>query len=105
MAELKRILGDLGYEDVKTLLNSGNAVVATTEKPADVEKHVAAAIKKELGLSIQVMVRTHAQLAAIVKADPLGDVAAEPRFYTCWFLAGKPTDSTLGDVEPDRYAP
>ncbi len=105
MADLKRLLGDLGYTDVKTLLNSGNAVASTSEKAADVEKNVAAAIKRELGLSIQVFVRTHAQLAAAVAADPLADVVTEPKYYTVWFLTETPTQSTLGAVESDRYAP
>ena len=105
MADLKRILTGLGYADVKTLLNSGNAVATTSEPAADVEKQVAAAIKQELGLTIQVVVRTHAQLAAVVADDPLADVVTEPKYYTVWFLTEIPTESTLGDVEPDRYAP
>ena len=105
MADLRRILGDLGYADVKTLLNSGNAVVSTAESAAHVERNVSAAINDELGLSVQVVVRTHAQLAAVVRGSPLDHVVTESRYYTVWFLAETPTRSTLGDVEPDRYAP
>ena len=36
------------------------------------------------------IVRTRAQLAAVVKRNPLGDVATDPKRYQVTFLAAKP---------------
>ena len=105
MADLKRVLGELGYADVKTLLNSGNAVVTTTAEPAEVERSVASAITQQLGLSVTVMVRTHAQLQAVVEASPFDGEAADPRFYAVAFLEKSPPDSAFSGVQADAYAP
>jgi uncharacterized protein (DUF1697 family) len=105
MADLKRILGDLGYTDCKTLLNSGNAVVTTDDEPAKAEKRVTAAIKQELGLSIDVMARTHDELAAVVKANPLKAVATNPKYSVVAFLHTTPAQDALDDIDPKQYAP
>jgi uncharacterized protein (DUF1697 family) len=105
MADLKRLLGDLGYEDCKTLLNSGNAVVTTDDPPGEAERQVAAAIKQELGLSIEGMARTHDELAAVVKANPLKSVATNPKFSVVAFLRSAPPQDALDDIDPEQYAP
>ena len=58
MADLRTILGDLGYTDVKTHLQSGNAVLTTSAKAAKVERDIEAAIRKEHGLEVPCLVRT-----------------------------------------------
>mgnify|MGYP003296436926 CR=1 FL=1 len=35
MADLRALLGDLGHDDVRTLLNSGNAVFGSTDDNPD----------------------------------------------------------------------
>lgn len=105
MADLKRILEDLGYEDCTTLLNSGNAVVTTGDPPAEAEQRVAAAIKRELGLSIELMARTHDELAAVVKANPLKPVATNPKFSVVAFLRSAPPQEALDDIDAEQYAP
>ena len=40
MAELREVLTAAGYEDVRTLVNSGNIVLTSRKKPASVEKEV-----------------------------------------------------------------
>ena len=76
----------LGYEDVTTILNSGNAVVTTSDAPAKAESRTEKAIASELGLKIQVMARTHDDLAAVVEADPLGTLVTNPSHYAVAFL-------------------
>jgi uncharacterized protein (DUF1697 family) len=105
MADLKRILGDLGYTDCKTLLNSGNAVATTDDEPAQAERRVKAALKKELGLLIDVMARTHDELAAVVEANPLKAVATDPKFSVVAFLHTTPAQDALDDIDPEQYAP
>ena len=47
-------------------------------------------IAESFGLDLEVLVRSNAQLAAIVKLDPLGNVAKDPKRYQVTFLAAKP---------------
>ena len=79
MADLRAIVGDLGYGDVRTLLNSGNVVFTV---PASVRTDPARSIEQgitaRLGISARVTVLTAAELAAAVAENPLGKVATDP---------------------------
>ncbi|HEX4015763.1 MAG TPA: DUF1697 domain-containing protein, partial [Frankiaceae bacterium] len=86
MSDLKSLLAGLGYEDVKTILNSGNAVVTTSDSASKAETRVSQAIASELGLKIEVMARTHKQLGAVIKADPFASIVTNPSYYAVAFL-------------------
>eukprot|EP01035_Chromulina_nebulosa_P016631 gene16631-22051_t len=77
MADLRTFLADLGHGDVKTLLASGNAVFAADETDAaTLEAELERAAKATLGLDTAWLLRSHAELAAIVQANPFADAAA-----------------------------
>jgi uncharacterized protein (DUF1697 family) len=106
MADLRSLLEGLGYDDVRTHLQSGNAVLRTpTRSAATVEKAVERAIESELGLEVKVAARTAAQLAAVVDADPFAGVATDPARYLVTFLEKKPPASWLDSVDSESYAP
>jgi len=79
MADLRALVEDLGYVDVRTLLNSGNIVFTV---PPSARKgpatRIEEAITARLGISARVTVLTAAELAAIVAENPLGEVATDP---------------------------
>lgn len=76
MADLRTFLEGLGLGDVKTLLASGNAVFDADEKDAGkLEARLEKEAKAELGLDTGWLLRSHAELAAIVKANPFPDAA------------------------------
>ena len=77
MADLKALLGRLGFSDVSTLLNSGNAVfTAPVQEPAAVARRIAAALEGELEAPVAVIVVTGAHLAGAVADNPFP--SAEP---------------------------
>ena len=109
MAELRALLEELGHEDVATLLQSGNAAVTTTQKPAAVAEQLQAAIADRFGVDTVVVLRTATQLQDVLERDPLGDVADDPKRYQVHFLAGKPRAAAVraleaADVAPERLA-
>lgn len=72
MAEFKVLLQDLGYSDVATLLNSGNAVFTSAGRSAP--KHaasIAGALSRRLGVACSTIVKSSAEFAAIIAANPL----------------------------------
>src|SRR5258705_2305020 len=79
MADLRRVFEDLGYDDVRTLLNSGN-VVFTIRKAAsrDHAARVQKAIADRLGIQSRVVVLTRREVADAVAANPLTSVADHP---------------------------
>lgn len=79
MAALRTVLGELGYEDVRTYIQSGNIALDAAKTP-DVElaATIEAAIKDRFGLEVPVAVRTHDELQAVVDANPFSDHLDEP---------------------------
>ncbi|MFA5963827.1 MAG: DUF1697 domain-containing protein [Sphingomonas sp.] len=77
MADLRAFLAGLGFTDVKTLLASGNAVFDADETDgAALESQLERAAKTQLGLDTAWLLRSHADLVAIVAANPFADAAA-----------------------------
>ena len=79
MAELRKVFEDLGYDDIRTLLNSGN-VVFTIRKAGsrDHAARVQKAIADQLGIQSRVVVLTRSEIAEAVAANPLTSVADNP---------------------------
>ena len=78
MADLRVLLEKLGYSDVKTLLNSGNAVFTGAAGAAN--KHaerIRAAVSKQLGVDARVIVKSAKDVAGIVADNPLEKAASD----------------------------
>ena len=107
MPELRNALADAGFEDPRTHQQSGNVVLAADVPPAELERECEQLIRKRFGLEIAVVARTRSELAAVVRRDPLGDVAADPKRYQVSFMRDKPDRSVVrtlqaAAVEPER---
>lgn len=88
MAELRRILAELGCTDVRTLLNSGNAVFrapSRTRSPAKLAAGLARELQAQLAVDVPVIVVSASDLDAIVRDNPLsfGD-ADHPRLLVAF---------------------
>jgi uncharacterized protein (DUF1697 family) len=108
MAELRALFGGAGYGDVKTYVQSGNVVLASSAAPAELEREAQRLISERFGLDVPVVARTQKQLAAVVKLNPLGDIADNPKRYQVSFLSEKLDAERLATlkaaaVEPERF--
>jgi uncharacterized protein (DUF1697 family) len=99
MGELRKALEGAGFEDVRTHLQSGNVFLESTAKPASVAQRCEKVIKERFGLEIPVVVRTRADLARIVKHNPLGKVATDPKRYQVSFLSAKLPAKVVRELE------
>jgi uncharacterized protein (DUF1697 family) len=99
MGELREALEEAGFEDVRTHLQSGNVVLGSSAKPESVARKSEKVIKERFGLEIPVVVRSRADLAKVVKRDPLGEVATEPKRYQVSFLSAKLSAKVLRELE------
>ena len=89
MPELRAALEDAGFEDVRTYVQSGNVVLESRAKSESVRRKVEQVIAERFGLDVEVVVRTRAELAAVVKRNPLGKVAKDPKRHQVTFLSAK----------------
>ncbi|MEO8688962.1 MAG: DUF1697 domain-containing protein [Solirubrobacteraceae bacterium] len=105
MPDLRELLTGLGHEDVKTLLQSGNVVLTSDETGEQLEQALEAAIARELGVESRVIVRSARELAAVVKRNPLADVADDPKRHQVSFLSAKPEAAVVRALEAADVAP
>jgi uncharacterized protein (DUF1697 family) len=87
MGELRELLDGHGYEDVHTHLQSGNVVLSSPLTPRKLEAQLERQLTTGLGMEVRVLVRTRAELAAVVRRDPLGKVATNGSRYLVSFLS------------------
>src|SRR3954465_2690830 len=103
MAELRELLAGEGHEEGRTLLQSGNVVLASQLPPGELAPSVEQALERRFGFAIPTVVRTADELLAVVAADPLGDVAPDPPRYVVSFFSGDgppELDESLRTVDP-----
>jgi uncharacterized protein (DUF1697 family) len=100
MEALRSLLSGLGYADVKTLLNSGNAVFHATgpSGPAHA-KAIAGALSERLSVEVPVIVKTARQLAAVVADNPFADGAPDHSRLLVAFAADTQALAGLKSIE------
>jgi uncharacterized protein (DUF1697 family) len=86
MPALRELLSGAGFDDVRTYVQSGNVVLASDAPPEQTARECERLIAEEFGLEIDVLVRTRDELAEVVRRNPLGDVADDPKRYQVSFL-------------------
>ena len=79
MADLKLLIEDFGYTDVRTLLNSGNVVyTAPNDTPAQAAARIEKALVLRLDVEARVVVLTAAEMAKVVAENSLLEMADDP---------------------------
>ena len=69
MSDLKDIAGEQGLESPRTYIASGNLLFASSKSEGAVKSALEAAIEKHMGKDVGVMVRTAAEMRAVVEAN------------------------------------
>ena len=106
MAEFKRLLLGLGCTDVTTVLNSGNAVFCSPGRST--ARHaaaIAAALQQALGVELRVIVKSAAEVAAIVGACPVALVPEHPATLLVAFAAEAQALQALVPLQALAQAP
>ena len=104
MAELRRLLEDLGYSDVSTYIASGNVLLRSDRSAAAIRKEIEEALPRTFRLDsdlISVLVLTHAQLRAVVDRKPEGFGEQPGTFHSdAIFLIGIDAGTALEVFDP-----
>lgn len=107
MEALRKQLATLGFENIKTVLASGNVVFdAKTKSTAKLVKQIEELIEKEYGFGVPTIIVPALEMEELKKSEPFKDieVTKETRLYVS-FLPEKPdTDLILPyKVEDSTY--
>jgi uncharacterized protein (DUF1697 family) len=97
MADLRELMQELGYTDVRTVLQSGNVVFTGAQK--DAKQTLENALRDRYGFDVDVILRTHEELQAIAGHDPFKDEADDLKRYFVVFLDGPPKLDGLEDTD------
>jgi uncharacterized protein (DUF1697 family) len=95
MGDLRALVEDLGYQDVRTVLNSGNVIFSAPRRTrgADAARRIEQAIAHRLGITSRVTVLSADELAIAIGENPLGRFAHDPSRLHFAILA-RPADRT-----------
>ncbi len=98
MADLRTVFEDLGFRDVRTLLNSGNVIFSTpTAKRANLLTHIRKALASRLELTVPVTVLHGDEIATSVRDNPFARIVTNPS----WLLVVVPLlPSGLDRLQP-----
>ena len=100
MKELVSLLEDLGAQNVKTYIQSGNAVFQSEETNASLlSSEISAAIKKRHGLEPRVLLLESREMEKVIESNPFREAESEPKTLHVFFLASVPKDPDLDALE------
>ena len=98
MPDLRAVLSSLGYAEVSTYIQSGNALFsADRADPAALAADIEAALDKQLGMRPRVLVLTRDELAQVIRDNPYPG-EPNPKAVHAVFLAEEPGPEQLAAV-------
>jgi uncharacterized protein (DUF1697 family) len=99
MAELREVCGRLGLGEVATYIQSGNVVFTTgLAEAADLAGEMEGAIADAFGLKVPVVLRSAAQLKAVLSDNPFIQAGRDAALVSVGFLAAVPEPARLSDL-------
>jgi uncharacterized protein (DUF1697 family) len=106
MQTLRELIEGIGGSQVRTHLQSGNAVFTHERRdPLRLAADLEQALSTELGLAIAVLVRTGADLRRVVDANPFPMEKVNGSRFVVVFLSGPVPLDRLAAIDPAAYAP
>ena len=107
MADLRAVAEGLGLTGVQTVLQSGNLVFdSTARKAAALESALKTALKQHHGIETDFLVRSAAELDAIIGANPFpAEAKSAPGKLLVMFLQDRPGAKDLQALRDARKGP
>jgi len=104
MADLKQLLAKLGCTDVRTYVQSGNAVLEHSDKPGILAHHIAAGIEKQFDLDVPTQVLSAKQVKDIVAKNPfIKEKAIDITKLHVTFLDSVPKTADVAAIAEGNY--
>jgi uncharacterized protein (DUF1697 family) len=105
MPDLRALFTSLGADDVTTYVQSGNVVFKSAEGSEKLVGVIERRIRRELGLTVKVLLRTKPQLAKVMAGNPFAKRVQDPTKLHVTFLAEKPNPSRVRRLDPKHGEP
>jgi uncharacterized protein (DUF1697 family) len=103
MKSLAAMFVDAGCADVRTYIQSGNVVFRAGNAVARrVPAAIAAAIEKQLGLRVPLVIRTAAEMADVAESNPFLAAGLDAGTLHVSFLGDAPAAAKVAALDPNR---
>ena len=103
MAELRALLTEMGLQDVKSYIQSGNIVFRTNTPDDDIlAEQISKAIEDRFGFLPRVLLIGLVAYRKAIAANPFPDGEDEPKSLHLYFLTEEPTEPNLALLDEVR---
>ena len=105
MQDLRDLLAELGCENVRTYIQSGNAVFSASDDRISLSARITSTIEERFGFAPQVLLLTVERFVAIASANPYPEAEVTPKFLHVWFLtekAGNPDIDEMNSIKAEN---
>ncbi len=103
MKELRAIFEDLGHQNVRTYLQSGNVVFESgSPAPNELTGGIEDAMFESFGLKIPIIIRTQRELRRVAIGNPFPTEGGTPSALHVVFLVGRASSKAAKALDPDR---
>ncbi|MGH7546859.1 MAG: DUF1697 domain-containing protein [Gemmatimonadales bacterium] len=99
MSELRLLLEQTGCVDVRTYIQSGNAIFRSGLSAERLATRLRAAVSKSHGFEPRVLVLSRRELESAAAGNPFPEAAKNPRTLHLFFLAERPMKPDLKALE------
>ncbi|MFG2884533.1 DUF1697 domain-containing protein [Streptomyces sp. NPDC048297] len=106
MADLRTLMTGLGYDAVRTHLQSGQAVFTTGHGDEEsLAAELSRAVEGRFGFPVDVIVRDHAYLKAVADACPFPAAELEPRQLHLTYYSAPVAPERYAEIDPAAHLP
>lgn len=104
MKKLTKLLTGMGLGNVKTHLQSGNAVFETdVSDEFNLAKSIEDEIERASGFRPPFILRSEAEMIEVIKANPLMTSETNPSRMIVVFFRDRPDEQGIARLEPERF--
>lgn len=96
MSQLRAMCEAAGFAEVRTFIASGNVIFRSAKSEVQIKAALEACLRAHAGKPVGVLVRTAAELAAVLKANPFPQAA--PNRTVAIFLNKPPPATCLAEI-------
>ncbi|MCP3820847.1 DUF1697 domain-containing protein [Streptomyces sp. A3M-1-3] len=106
MADLRTLVAELGHGDVRTYLQSGNAVFSSpSDNPDALTTELEKAIEAHFGFTVSCLVRSGTYLRAVADACPFRTDTLEGKQLHATFLSEQAGPERFASLDPAAFLP
>ncbi len=82
MQELRKLLNELNFQEVKTYIQSGNIVLNSLENKTMITSQIKETLRKNFGYEISVIVKTIKEWETVIRDNPFKSKEEKQQYFT-----------------------